>query len=207
MLDFDLSTNLSKRMASFLFFLSCFDSLVYCEYFYPCKFYKNMHNEMFDMFCYNGMNESFAGVHCATQAEIDQHLALGMNLLARGSYSDALSHFHAAVDADPNNYMSYYKRATVYMALSRPRPALADLDKIMQIKPDFLKARQQRGGLLLKMGRLNEVNIYQITDLTLDFSSGPHRPGECCTKRARKRGSNGAVQHDQCAEGAGGGGA
>ena len=39
----------------------------------------------------------------------------------RGSYSDALSHFHAAVDADPNNYMSYYKRATVYMALSRPR--------------------------------------------------------------------------------------
>merc|ERR1719187_2808978 len=122
------STNLSKRMASFLLFLSCFDSLIYW-------------------------------VHCATQAEIDQHLALGMSLLARGSYSDALSHFHAAVDADPNNYMSYYKRATVYMALSRPRPALADLDKIMQIKPDFLKARQQRGGLLLKMGRLNEAHI------------------------------------------------
>ena len=114
------------------------------------------------LICCNGlqtMSETLTGVHCATQAEIDQHLALGMNLLARGSYSDALSHFHAAVDADPNNYMSYYKRATVYMALSRPRPALADLDKIMQIKPDFLKARQQRGGLLLKMGRLNEVII------------------------------------------------
>ena len=106
----------------------------------------------------NKSNIFSTGVHCATQADIDQHLALGMNLLARGSYSDALSHFHAAVDADPNNYMSYYKRATVYMALSRPRPALADLDKIMQIKPDFLKARQQRGGLLLKMGRLNEVS-------------------------------------------------
>ncbi len=57
----------------------------------------------------------------------------------RGAYSDALSHFHAAVDADPNNYMSYYKRATVYMALSRSRPALADLDKILELKPDFLK--------------------------------------------------------------------
>ena len=113
-----------------------------------------------------GCMDLLSGVHCATQAEIDQHLALGMNLLARGSYSDALSHFHAAVDADPNNYMSYYKRATVYMALSRPRPALADLDKIMQIKPDFLKARQQRGGLLLKMGRLNEVNIDSLTDFT-----------------------------------------
>ena len=38
MLDFDLSTNLSKRMASFLFFLSCFDSLVYCEYLILVKF-------------------------------------------------------------------------------------------------------------------------------------------------------------------------
>ena len=43
------------------------------------------------------------------------------------------------MDADPNNYMSYYKRATVYMALSRSRPALADLDKILELKPDFLK--------------------------------------------------------------------
>merc|ERR1712156_502643 len=82
-----------------------------------------------------------------------------MQMLTRGQYSDALSHFHAAVDADPSNYMSYYKRATVYMALSRSRPALADLDKILQLKPDFLKARHQRGGLLLKMGRLNEAHI------------------------------------------------
>merc|ERR1711936_918161 len=46
-----------------------------------------------------------------------------------------------------------------YMALSRPRPALADLDKILELKPDFIKARHQRGGLLLKMGRLDEAHI------------------------------------------------
>ena len=84
---------------------------------------------------------------------------MGMNMLSRGAYSDALSHFHAAVDGDPSNYMSYYKRATVYMALSRSRPALADLDKILTLKPDFRKARLQRGGLLLKMGRLDEAHI------------------------------------------------
>ena len=39
----------------------------------------------------------FTGVECATHAEIDQHLTLGMQLLSRGQYSDALSHFHAAV--------------------------------------------------------------------------------------------------------------
>jgi len=122
------NVNLTKRMASFLLFLSCFDSLV-------------------------------NWVHCATEAEIEQHLSVGMNLLARGAYSDALSHFHAAVDADPGNYMSYYKRATVYMALSRPRPALADLDKIIEIRPAFVKARAMRGGVLLKMGRLDEAHI------------------------------------------------
>merc|ERR1712130_372702 len=115
-------------MATFLLFLSCFDSLVYW-------------------------------VNCVTQAEIDQHLSLGMNLLALGAYSDALSHFHAAVDADPNNYMSYYKRATVYLAMSRSRPALADLDTVLKKKPDFVKARHQRGGVLLKMGRLDEAHI------------------------------------------------
>jgi len=123
-----LTINLSRRMATFLLFLSCFDSLVYW-------------------------------VNCVTQAEIDQHLTLGMNLLARGAYSDALSHFHAAVDADPNNYMSFYKRATVYLAMSRSRPALTDLDTVLKMKPDFVKARHQRGGVLLKMGRLDEAHI------------------------------------------------
>ena len=41
-------------------------------------------------------------------------------------------------DADPSNYMSYYKRATVFLALSRSRPALADLDKVIQLKNDFM---------------------------------------------------------------------
>ena len=105
-----------------------------------------------------------------SKAEIDEHLNVGMNLLARGSYSDALTHFHAAVDADPSNYMSYYKRATVYMALSRSKPALADLDKILQLKPDFMKAREQRGTLLLKTGRLDEAHI----DLGWKFMSCSH---------------------------------
>ena len=63
------------------------------------------------------------------------------------------------LDADPNNYMSYYKRATVFLALSRSRPALADLDKVIQLKSDFGKARLQRGSVLLKMGRLDEAHI------------------------------------------------
>ena len=48
-----------------------------------------------------------------------------------------MSKLYPFTDADPNNYMSYYKRATVFLALSRSRPALADLDKVIQLKSDF----------------------------------------------------------------------
>ena len=63
------------------------------------------------------------------------------------------------LDADPNNYMSYYRRATVFLALSRSRPALADLDKVISLKADFINARVQRANVLLKMGRLDEAHI------------------------------------------------
>ncbi len=62
-------------------------------------------------------------------------------------------------DADPTNYMSFYKRATVFMALSRSRPALTDLDRVIELKPDFIQARVQRGSILTKMGRLDEAHI------------------------------------------------
>merc|ERR1719219_287966 len=94
-----------------------------------------------------------------------------MQMLTRGQYSDALSHFHAAVDADPANYMSYYKRATVFLALSRSRPALADLDKVIQLKSDFGAARIQRGSVLLKMGRLDEAHIELEKILSKDPSN------------------------------------
>ena len=55
--------------------------------------------------------------------------------------------------------MSYYKRATVFLALSRSRPALSDLDKVIQLKPDFSQARVKRGVVLLKQGKLDEAHI------------------------------------------------
>ena len=68
-------------------------------------------------------------------------------------------YFIHSLDADPNNYLSYYKRATVFLALSRSRPALADLEKVIQLKNDFVAARIQRGSVLIKMGRLDEAHI------------------------------------------------
>ncbi|XP_078258952.1 dnaJ homolog subfamily C [Rhinoraja longicauda] len=90
-------------------------------------------------------------------AEVEKHLEMGKKLLAAGQLADALSHFHAAVDGDPDNYVAYYRRATVYLAMGKSKSALPDLSKVIELKPDFTSARLQRGNLLLKQGKLNEA--------------------------------------------------
>ena len=78
------------------------------------------------------------------------------------------------VGGDPLNYLSYFKRATVYLAIGRAKSALPDLDKVIELKPDFkqvtrllehcvklfvalLQARMERGNILLKLGKIDEA--------------------------------------------------
>jgi DnaJ homolog subfamily C member 3 len=87
---------------------------------------------------------------------------LGRDFLARGHLQDALTHYHAAVEGDPNNYLTYFKRGTVYLALGKAKLAISDLDKALELKSDFTTARGQRGAVYLKMGDFNnaEVDLY-----------------------------------------------
>lgn len=106
--------------------------------------------------------KDFADVKCnewILNPEIDRHLLLGREFLSKGLYDDALSHYHAAVDADPYNYLTYYTRATVYLAIGKIASALKDLSKVIELKPDFAAARLQRGNIFLKQGRLDEAHI------------------------------------------------
>nr|XP_031830911.1 dnaJ homolog subfamily C member 3 [Nomia melanderi] len=96
-------------------------------------------------------------VGSVSQLEIDRHLELGREFLAKGQLQDALSHYHAAVEGDPNNYLTYYKRGTVYLALGKAKFALLDLDKVLELKPDFTSARLQRGNVLLKQAQFDKA--------------------------------------------------
>ena len=64
-----------------------------------------------------------------------------------------------STEADPSNYLTIFKRATVYLALGKHKAALDDLNEVIVLKPDFLAARLQRGSVLLKQGRLDEAHI------------------------------------------------
>uniref|UniRef100_A0A4W3I0W6 DnaJ homolog subfamily C member 3 n=1 Tax=Callorhinchus milii TaxID=7868 RepID=A0A4W3I0W6_CALMI len=97
------------------------------------------------------------GVMGTVFSAVEKHLEMGKKLLAAGQLADALSHFHAAIDGDPENYVAYYRRATVYLAMGKSKSALPDLSKVIELKPDFTAARLQRGNLQLKQGKLDEA--------------------------------------------------
>lgn len=99
----------------------------------------------------------YEGAECGVNADVEKHLELGKKLLAAGQLADALSQFHAAVDGDPDNYIAYYRRATVFLAMGKSKAALPDLTRVIELKMDFTAARLQRGHLLLKQGKLDEA--------------------------------------------------
>ncbi|XP_063634126.1 dnaJ homolog subfamily C member 3 [Cydia splendana] len=102
---------------------------------------------------------------CATPAEVNKHLELGRDFLARGQLSDALTHYHAAVEGDPHNYLTYFKRGTVYYALGKAKFALQDFTKVLELKADFTSAQVQRANVYLKLAQYREAkeDFLQVT--------------------------------------------
>ena len=43
------------------------------------------------------------------------------------------------LEGDSSNYLTYFKRATVLMAMGRSRSALPDLDEAIKLNPKFLQ--------------------------------------------------------------------
>ncbi|XP_075236195.1 dnaJ homolog subfamily C member P58IPK [Lycorma delicatula] len=102
-----------------------------------------------------------------SKAEIEKHLQMGRDMLARGQLQDALSHYHAAVEGDSENYLTYFKRGTVYLALGKARFAILDFNKVLELKPDFAAARLQRAHVLMKQAQLDEakedyMHVYNV---------------------------------------------
>ncbi|KAG0377410.1 hypothetical protein BGX24_006152 [Mortierella sp. AD032] len=103
-----------------------------------------------------------------TQQFLDQASAL----LGKGEYNLALQSYDAAIDRDPSNYLSYFKRAATYLTLGRNNQALADFTTILKLKPDFGHALLQRGKIYTKAGEFAKArrdleayyNSHQSTD-------------------------------------------
>lgn len=94
-----------------------------------------------------------------SKAQVEMHLEQGREMLARGQLAEALNHYHKAVEGDPENYLTYFKRGTVYLALGKARFALSDFAKVLDIRPDFTAARAQKGTVHLKLAEYDQAEF------------------------------------------------
>lgn len=72
-------------------------------------------------------------------------LASAQGHLSRGETSEALVYYDAAVGRDPNDYLTYFKRATTYLSLGRASQATDDFTKVLALRPGFEAAHLQLG--------------------------------------------------------------
>jgi DnaJ family protein C protein 3 len=103
-----------------------------------------------------------------------EFLKQGTKAMASGRFADAISHFDDAILADPDNYLSYYRRATAALSLGRSGSAMSDFDKINQMNPKFPQAHLQKAKLLAKDGRLDRAkeSVDQYVKLKKDDEEG-----------------------------------
>lgn len=97
-----------------------------------------------------------SGVGSAQDVPVDlpvsELLSTAQSHLARGETSEALSFYDAAIARDPQNYLTFFKRATTYLSLGRTNQATEDFNKVLQLKPGFEGAHLQLAKIRAKTG-------------------------------------------------------
>ena len=72
-------------------------------------------------------------------------------------------------EGDPDNFLTYFKRATVFLAMGRSKAALPDLDRVLELRPDFFQVCLQNNYIIMgkdfSLSRHSEENCLNFLDL------------------------------------------
>ncbi|KAI5288992.1 hypothetical protein KEM54_004593 [Ascosphaera aggregata] len=88
---------------------------------------------------------------------LSQLLSTAKSRLADGSPSDALVYFDEAITRDPSNYLTIFQRGAAYLSIGKNNKALADFDRVLELKPQFEGALFQRGRLRAKTAHWDDA--------------------------------------------------
>jgi len=72
--------------------------------------------------------------------------------LAKGNGQEALTYFDVAINRDPQNYLTIFRRGAAYLQLGKSSQASHDFDKVLSIKPGFEGALIQRAKIRSRNG-------------------------------------------------------
>jgi tetratricopeptide (TPR) repeat protein len=98
------------------------------------------------------------------------HNNRGLAYRAKRDPERAIADFDAAIRLDSTDPIARLNRALTQRALGRDRAAVADLNEAIRLKPDWARAFDERGRILLDLGRQKgDSHLEQLTRAIADF--------------------------------------
>lgn len=73
---------------------------------------------------------------CASPV-FDEHFKAGTELYAKHEFRKAIKELNIAIEAEPNNFEGYYKRAKCYSETDSPEEGMPDFAKALKLNPNF----------------------------------------------------------------------
>ena len=101
------------------------------------------------------------------------HNSLGVVLAGQGRLDEAMVHYQAALQIDPDDADPRCNLANILATRGRFDEAVAHYRKALAAQPDFAKAHCDLGALLARLGRLDEALAHYQAALQID----PHDAG------------------------------
>lgn len=80
-------------------------------------------------------------------------LKRGEDALEAGDLEAALNHFTALTDHAPEFAEGWHRRAQVFVAMEMYGPAVADLDRVLEVRPRHYDAIATLGGILVQINK------------------------------------------------------
>ncbi len=100
----------------------------------------------------SGLVDALSPQDIPADTPISSLLSSAQSHLSRGETNEALTYYDAAIARDPNDYLTFFKRATTYLSLGRTSQATSDFNKVLTLKPGFEGAHLQLGKIRTRNG-------------------------------------------------------
>lgn len=118
----------------------------------------------------------------SNSASVESLISKGDRFRSEGHIKNALQTYDDAIRLDPNNYLVLFKRGAVYMSMpGKEASAIADLGKVLQLRPSFAAALRQRSGLYLRLGQLDNATKDAKSLKNIEKKSAKQEDGEAKT--------------------------
>jgi hypothetical protein len=124
--------------------------------------------------------------------EADEAKALGNAAFKAKQYPEAVTHFTAAIAADPKNHVLYSNRSAAHAAAEEYKSALLDANKCIDLKPDWAKGHSRRGAAYVGLKNWRAAIAAYEAGLELDPASSNIKE-ELALLQAKLSGGSGAT--------------